>query len=735
MSISSIKIENLLSFEDFIINDIADINCIVGKNNTGKSNFFKLISYFYLLLDGGRELPPKLHSSYSKFGRISITYNLTKIRNIVTSSKNRNISFFKHIFNTLFKNINHTEGAVSYELTLTINENNSVEWSTKNKDVLYIICYLYPFFEIQTRHIDLYDWSQLWHLVCRLKSFNVNKLKPEDIIRFFDENLSSGANEYRDYVKKIQGITQTTKYNYRDKVLNFVKVGLDGHDFLIDGGSLKSQSDGTNSYRYIEIFITLLISLTRRDFITPIVCVDEPEVGLHPKLTERLIKKISDTYESFRKTNISFEKGKYGTPYPKIFFSTHSPNVIKSVIKLLPHAHKVYHFSKFGKSTEVRKMVSQYKDIRFLNIFSDNEARLFFSDFILFVEGETELEVFGNLKLINKFKQLEKVDVYKMNAVSLGGINPDFSNAAIPYLVLFDLDKIVNIDHKNENIKFSSKDIDFDCLLDSRKRSYFGSKQFDQKNQLTRYFQNKDGGKIKFDANKICISELKKFNSISMGDFVDIINSEVLHDFNYVITKSTIEGALISPKSRKYFLRWISHEINNCLFIAKDNSINAKINAFININLSSKYDVLKAINALLKPEINYVDLPPNQQIFIANLKAAYIKIILKAVKNTFASSMEFMTAFRLIFNGKTESLITLKHKSTLDAQYCAALTELTKIFTPLNHLTSKTSGWVTRFLDYSLDAIDKKRDTESFNEIFSRYFPELFDILERLQPR
>ncbi|EBU7006558.1 ATP-binding protein, partial [Salmonella enterica subsp. enterica serovar Kintambo] len=73
------------------------------------------------------------------------------------------------------------------------------------------------------------------------------------------------------------------------KVLNYVKVGLDGQTFQIDGKKLEIQSDGTNSFKYIEIFLSLLISLTRRDYITPIVFIDEPEIGLHPKKSEQLI--------------------------------------------------------------------------------------------------------------------------------------------------------------------------------------------------------------------------------------------------------------------------------------------------------------------------------------------------------------------------------------------------------------------------------------------------------------
>ena len=131
MGIKSIKINNLLSFNHIIISDIKDINCIVGKNNVGKSNLLKLLKYFYNKLEGERHLPPKLNSNYSTFGTITITYDVSRIYKIVTSKSNKT-KFFKHIYSTIFKNnFNHD----TFELTLKIHSNDSSEWSTCNYDL------------------------------------------------------------------------------------------------------------------------------------------------------------------------------------------------------------------------------------------------------------------------------------------------------------------------------------------------------------------------------------------------------------------------------------------------------------------------------------------------------------------------------------------------------------------------------------------------------------------------
>ncbi len=82
MAIKSIKIKNLLSFDELIIDNFEDINCIVGRNNAGKSNLLKLIRFFYNKLEGKRELPPTLNSNYSTFGTITIVYDTSRIKQI-----------------------------------------------------------------------------------------------------------------------------------------------------------------------------------------------------------------------------------------------------------------------------------------------------------------------------------------------------------------------------------------------------------------------------------------------------------------------------------------------------------------------------------------------------------------------------------------------------------------------------------------------------------------------------
>jgi len=587
MSIKSIKIKNLLSFDELIIDDFEDINCIVGKNNTGKSNLLKLIKFFYNKLDGKRELPPELNSKYSALGTITINYDMSRIYHIVSSSKILKTNFFKGIHNLFFytekdyitlkeikKENNHTNIESYLELTLKINSNDSVEWSIKDKKVLKVINYLYPFFDIEARHINLYDWNNLWFLISRLKSFNVDDLKQDELIKFLDGQISEKSRSYQKNIDKIQKITKTSKYSYREKVLNYIKVGLKGHTFQIENQDLEIQSDGTNSHKFIEIFLDLFISLSRTEYIEPIVYVDEPEIGLHPKRNEELVYHLYDTYKDFKKTKEEQEIGKYKTPYPKIIFATHSPNIVKQVIKLFEQNQQILHFSKKkNDNTLVQKMHSKYND-KFLNIFSDNEARLFFSSFILFVEGETEVEIFSNRKLLSKFSELKEIDVYKSSSNILSEeLNPSVRNTSIPYLFLFDIDKFYQFENQNNLKKMSFKNTNPNLYILPKPTSdrYIKEKILYEIQKYNRGYNKK------YNLVGEAYKELEEFHkneslfTFKFNFFTHKLEKNKLDTFQknlniYLNTKqvkyvkTTIEEVLISQDSKELFYKWLKEK-------------------------------------------------------------------------------------------------------------------------------------------------------------------------------
>jgi predicted ATP-dependent endonuclease of OLD family len=743
MGIKSIKIKNLLSFEHVSINEIKDINCIIGQNNAGKSNLLKLISYFYSKLENKKVTPPDFHNDYDNFGSISIIFDTTRIKQIVTSEQ-KNSPYQKHIYAKLFSNEptgsakafsrlfskKKIEAISSYELTLKVNRNESIEWSVKDKEIRNVINSLFPFFEIDTRHIDLYDWDKLWHLISRLKSFNVKKLQQKDMINFIDSNISENSKSYSDFVEKIQSITKTTDYSYQEKVLNYVKVGLAGHTFNVEGETLSMQSDGTNSHKYLELFLNLLISLTRREYITPTVFIDEPEIGLHPKRNEELIYKLYDVYSSFKKTEDKRQIGKYKTPYPKILFSTHSPNILKYIVRLFENDQQIIHFSKLNEdSTKISVMNSHYDDPRFLNIFSDNEARLFFSHFILFVEGETEIEIFGNVKLARNFPILRKVDVYRTNDVVLKYVNPSYSNLSIPYLVLYDADMLLKVNVVTEKLYFTNRKINL--LVKARKlgRSIYGTKQYYQKKDIIE--------ELKHDkkVQELCGKKLD-YTHFKYENFINRINKNILVTENTKLTLTTIEGCLINIKSIDVFFRWLFHEILENVNVEESKGARKKIASFMGQYASGK-DASQIFNNLLSSNTRQGNLSEIESKFVKIIKLKHLVSIRKSINNHCSSEKEIVILFRLIFDGKTDTLVSIENKASkdLDVNFVKLVNDIKTIHAKkINYLFGKTSGWVTRFLNFSIDYIEIKHSESSnknklFEQEFKMMFPEVHDII------
>ncbi|HIF9232789.1 TPA: retron Eco8 family effector endonuclease [Photobacterium damselae] len=697
MTIDTIKIKNILSFDYVEINDINNINAIIGKNNVGKSNLFKALSFFYKSLDGITEKPIGLNSKYSPYGEIEITYDLRRIRKIVRSN-HKNV-FFRHIYNTMFddsvmicnlffdlKRKEVYKDKVS--IKLTIHSNGKVEWSEKNKDVLGIISYIFPFLEIDARHINLHNWDSLWGLISRIKSFKVSQISKEEVRESIDELLCDNSNEFVNFISLIEQELNIRKYSSRDKLTSLIKVSLSGDTFYSSGDSPDIQSDGTNSFNYIDSALKLLILITRREYISPIIYIDEPEVGLHPKRCELLINNLSDIIE---KSKFSKSGRKVNTPLPTFFFSTHSPNIIKEIIKNFDKRQNVYHLRKDRKdNTDIILLKSQFSDLRFINKFSDNEARLFFSDFIIFVEGASELELFGNVKLKSIYPKLRDVDIYQNSDNSLTeAINPSSTNAAIPYLYLYDVDKAFYFRNNNVEFKKTSSIVNLqkEYLLERLNRLNKGySKKYKYyKSRVDKILYFHDKSEFIFDTSLAFPENKKKFLLMR-----SVVQEYLLLNKVYLLN-DTIEGVLITNHSKDIFYKWLYE--------------------YRSINI---YPVVKLFK-------NNTEITNKELIKTIFPKGPKIDVVL--------SEDHLIQYLKLMFKGKLYSQSSKNNKNVVAIK--ESLTELTNI-----KEEDKTSGWITSFINYSID--DLRRKSRSYDELvsnFIRHFPELNDIINKIYER
>lgn len=739
MGIKSIKVKNLLSFSNFSMNDLSDINCVIGKNNVGKSNLLKIIDFYYKSLNDESPKNLSLFDNYSNHGEITITFDTSRLEDIIRTNRDRS-SYQRHIYKTMFKSeldqweylYKKGKKKNSFSLSLKVHKNNSISWSDSDKSIREIIYRIYPFFSIDTRRLDLYNWKYLWNIVTKLKFLNTKSLPREEVVDFIDSNISKKSNSYKDYVNTIGSITKATAYDYQDHLLNYIKVGLEGHTFNINGLDLDTQSDGTNSHKFLEIFFSLIITLTRREFITPTIFVDEPEIGLHPMRNEELIDNLHQLYRNLKSVSPQWERGKYKTPYPTIIFSTHSPSILKIIIKQFnkTNEHKVFHFTSCKNSmTSCSIMKSYFDDDRFINVFGDTEARLFFSNFILFVEGETELELFGNLSLKRIFPFLSKIDIYKTNEVMLKATKPSNSNVLIPYLVLYDADKMIDVNPDNGAISFLSKEVNIPLITSEYKKSFWGSKKYDDHKKLSNILKI---SKVPNELNEHSTS----FKKINIDSIISKINRVITTSERTKIAPNTIEGYLINNNSIRLFIRWLSLEFY------KHVKVGPKGDPDIVIGIHRKrypngFDVVRCFNAIFKDYPCESDISVENLKFVELVKRLYLKEILKEFQKCNVSLNDRVIVLRIAFEGKSDTLCSKDNNNytKLIHQTIRDLVSIVKdrLVDKLPYGSSKTGGWVSSFLDFSINELRKSaKNEDELVQKFKGTFPDLYSTIEEI---
>ena len=691
MGIKNIRIENLLSFKSIEIRELATINCTLGKNNAGKSNIFKLINFYYKALEEERCLAPELNSNYDTNGFIEITFDTSHINKIVHSIKNNGNSYFQKVRMTLFSksfkfpkavitipNFIHSKDNNEFSLRLVVNSDGTFYFPKTERNVKKIILDIFPLFEIDSRQLNLHNWDELWIFLGKLRPFNAVDFQKE-LKEMIDDNPKLLA--YKNNINEVNELSNTTKYTYRDKIVNYLRAGLKGDKFEFDGFELSKTSDGTNSYNHIITVFRLVSYLSRRTYQTPIIYVDEPEIGLHPKMNERLIHELSETLNKcYKKKDGSL----LHSPQPKFIFSTHSPNIVKQVIKQFQNNHKIYHFTKRkNESTIVSSANSNFKDKNFLCNFSDNEARLFFSSFILFVEGQTEKELFENDNLTLKFPHLIDIDIYQASDENVSKrITPDFVNTEVPYRFLFDADKALNI-YKNaktnkHQLKFkrygSTLDATPSAMKNEKKKSFLGfCKKSDDRYALSKKF-------ITYHDAEIQLSEfhLNVTRPSTLKPFYMELNSLLVKQ-RCIVVSTTIEGCLINFDSKDIFYSWLKNVRN-------------------------------------------VNIDP---------------ILARVDRSSYFNNEALIQYFRIIFNGKSETLVNYKNfcKGNLVNARSQKVMRWLEAKTISNSQLGKTDGWVTSFLSFAIDHIEKesKQKNVAFNKIFSNYFKELYGIISELR--
>lgn len=654
MSIIDINIKNFKCLKDIniYIGDKYELSCFLGKNGTGKSNILNAIKYFYdnMFSYYGHSRAIDNRNIYIQNMEISITYDFSNLLS------NKTLSIH------LQDSINNLEPYFNDEkqmlVKMTQYKDGRLKWYPEDKKVLTSISNIFPMYHIDTRDIDLVNWEVLWNIISDISKRSSN-ISDEEYHEMLDQTfVKAFEGKYEKSLDIIKEVLEAEnikldQHNYIDRYKNILTVRFGGSEFLSEGNKLDYYSDGLNSFRFLTILLKIIPKLTRTAWKEPIILIDEPEIGLHSSYIYEIVETIKENID--KSVNL--------------FITTHSSDLICELMKneINTNIYRTYIVDHY---TLIEKMDGNI-DENERHRLTINEARCYFANAIVAVEGVSDIQVFSNSKIRELFPKLRKIEFYSMNSNNVGFnfISPIKRNISIPSLLIVDMDKIIApIGNKHK------QPMRYRINRDSRMNP-LSNKETKRKEKLL--YDSLDNKKInRHDRREFIKKTLKsyRFQIKDPGFYMeDPIYSKLIANIQvYCLEyqtfpfRTTIEGALINLSNYKEVLNWLKKEKN--------------------INIDKLDEVL---------EIHEED------------------------------DRYKTTILRLISSGKYDSL----HKpDKLDVNIKGEIMYLE------NNFGKKTSGWIDSWINFYFDRnIDNIEDVEEKRKMFEKHFPELTFVLYRIE--
>ena len=456
MPLANIKIENFKSIKNCIIN-ISQKNLFIGENGSGKSNVLEAINYFYdnLIHSNVREDIFDENNHFSNEVRIILDYDISTFINIAKSNINNgsDISTTKYVgYYKMILSLEGEEESNIISLEMSQIKGKGIKWNYKY-ETRQMIKSLFPLFYIDSRNLDVTEWEYVWDMFEELgKVSNGERKRLEDEIRCI---LINDKNEISKKIRSIESVLNNSNVSIKresSKVFarNLIKIFFAGEKIRQNGKNLLYYSTGTNAVKYIELLLMAADKISKKKLKETIILIDEPEISLHHQFIDDLAEVICGIDN---KSNI--------------LIATHSSRLTKNIMIGVDelNIYKVKLVSKYTQINKIKKFMqysprSQYR-------VTDDHINSYFAKAILFVEGETELELFSNPYLKVLFPFLKKIDVYKAlsDKPVLNIMNPSKIGVDTPYIMLIDMDKVLEYDIdkkqfvlKNEYIKSREKE-------------------------------------------------------------------------------------------------------------------------------------------------------------------------------------------------------------------------------------------------------------------------------------
>lgn len=543
-----------------------NLSFLIGSNGSGKSTIMEAIQYFYANLTHNKSSQDVFDQNnlFSNYLSITLIYDCNSIIKHAKKSL-ESMGNYDEYLNNIVSLQSKNQGDLKIELTQI--KNKKIQWNV-SYEIRALIESIFPLFFLDAHTINYFDWNTIWDMFADL-----NKISNSEKNQIIDEikNVINGNSKISDKIDKTMSILDggnidIIKFTTKDFTKNLLYLYFSGNKFTKNKRELTYYSDGTTTINYLNIFLEIIDEISNTKMKKPIIIFDEPETSLHPEY----VKDLADIFCNHA-TNTN------------ILISTHSPRLVKiASIKMTNNNMNLYNIKINDNYTKVKKMksISNAKPSEKFRIL-DEHINSYFSKGILFVEGESELELFLNEYLQILFPVLRKIDIFKAMTDDkiLRNIDPNVINSWAPCLYLIDMDKVLKHDRKNNIFTLC---IDKYIEKDKEKVNYFNKKNNDFDLRLTKIRLNEMAKNI----NVHYSLPFYACNDRNYHIFKYILLKYML-SYNYFVLETTIEGMLINYRTKKLYLEFLKRK--------RQQTYNDMIGLYVNKANNEKVNLLRMV--------------------------------------------------------------------------------------------------------------------------------------------
>lgn len=377
------------------LTDLKNINIFIGENNSGKSRFLRLIiNNFVKIYNFNTKLSQYLSGKKETLNDdLERLYNTTnqEIFNVELNTEVIQDNFWKH-FNKIsiesFSQLDISDNMQKIHIKNWLKTINDIHefiftkgdsnFLNMNNKVLYT--YIPILRGLKPLHFDAgsptikFDYTDIYSARVKSDHGYIQQLETGLGINEEIKKRLLGEEKERQIIKDFESYLSENLFGekvtliprYGDNILN-IKVGVEEQRSIVDLG------DG------LQALICILFPIFIKKNEEHIFFIEEPELNLHPSLQKKLINLLS--------SNI-FNRLQF-------FITTHSAHIID-------HQNaSIYNFTKEGDKTKITHLNNQSKIVESLNALGYTPSDLLQTNFIIWVEGETDKMIINHL--IKKF--------------------------------------------------------------------------------------------------------------------------------------------------------------------------------------------------------------------------------------------------------------------------------------------------------------------------------------------